>query len=119
MPERCFKFEVPIYDFVVHCYFCNAKKATDKARRIFKDLDISDTFLSEHGGCTISSGKDILIYLPTATKDAALLNTLVHELYHALDAIVETCSLDHEWGKANEPHAYLIGWMFEQIYKKL
>lgn len=100
------KFRVPIYEFIVKVtIFDNLEEAREKYPK-FMTGDLI--------GCTVEYFDSKCHLIVPSDK----LSTIVHELEHTKNIIWKvkgvTCILDND-----EPDAYLMGYLFEQVEKIL
>jgi hypothetical protein len=105
LTERSFK--VPLYEFTVEV------KVFDKVEEV--RAKFSDVFDSSMLGCTLEH-----IDCPRCTLiiPATGLSTIVHELEHVKNLIWKYIGYTPQ-ASNDEPDAYLIGYLFEQVEKIL
>lgn len=95
--KKAVKFELPIYPFGVH--FC---MLTEK----------SNSYLDNREAHAVREGQDLYVYF----KDGVSIDTVVHELFHLTEFIME--HIGQPLSKSpNETWAYLLGFLTEEFYK--
>jgi hypothetical protein len=107
-----------VYPFDV---VCSIGASEPEFRRLLKSNNIEYDESMNLKGCgkCIEMTENIIIlrtYLPP--KDPESHSTLAHEIFHVVDMALRTCGMkltEH----SHEAYAYLIGYLTEQIYKRL
>jgi len=73
--------------------------------------------LEDFGAVTLKSENDYRHYIVTFT-DADHLSNIAHEIVHIKNYIYLDCAMELDRYN-DEPEAYLIGWLFNEIYNFL
>lgn len=60
-----------------------------------------------------------LLIMGVIPKTPSDYGTLAHELFHVVTMLLDRLNAPLEMNKNDECYAYLLGWLTEQVYKKL
>lgn len=111
---------VPIWDTRLYIRFRNKNSKRELKNLQFTTEEI-DKVLEESCQAltyTNEAGKTI-IFVNFYENHYNLLGTLIHELFHATQNILEERDVKLRTGDGNEPYAYLMGYLAEKILKRL
>ena len=113
------KYVAPVYDcYITLIVYDDYKKCNSALKRKGFTSKVDE---ADGGAChseIINQGTQY--YLVLKVKDNNDLgNTLIHELFHLTQNILEDRSIIFKKGDANEPYAYLIGCLYELMYKDI
>jgi hypothetical protein len=111
---------VPVWDTYCHIFLYHKDLAT--ALKKVKVAPDHITEIIEEQCCAITMETEdaaVVIVVKKKMDRAALIGTLAHESFHAAHMLLAQRDVVLRHKDNNEPHAYLLGFLVEQIYNKL
>lgn len=111
-----------IYPFDIMFSFSETDDVLEKALKKYK-IDIGDapwkleSVRVKGRTCVFNSGQT-LIRMPNIPSSCRDYGTLQHEIFHAIEFLFDRISVQHHID-SGECWAYLIGYITEEVYKKL
>ncbi|OIN55872.1 hypothetical protein [Arsenicibacter rosenii] len=93
-------------------------KADSKSATQIREQILKETDEDYHGVTFRSDNAAILIAMHVVPETCREYSTLVHECFHAVEAIMENIGCSHDQA-GNEPWAYLLSYLYEEATKKL
>lgn len=119
--NQSFKIFVPIFDYDIEVVF--GKEALSKMIKKFPKNDIIKRVNNEYtdelcNGVMYPSAGTIFLYINKGFKYLEFMNTLSHEIKHAVDLICSSRGIDYIPGSNNETFTYLTGYITEKIIEK-
>ena len=122
--NRSLNFVIPlvVYPFDVMVSFGESDDVLF-AKLKKKGVDITDTNLSvysdtQRGRTIMFKGNQTLIRMYELRDTPHWYGNLAHEIFHAVEFIMERIGMELTI-KSDEAYAYLIGYLTEEIYKKI
>lgn len=111
---------IPVWD--THCHVLlwpkNLRGALKRLKVPPKDID--DVEKEDCTAITFDNDKgEAVILVKHPMPRAELIGTLAHEAFHAADHLLADRDVFLRRGDHNEPHAYLIGYIVEEMAKRL
>ena len=103
------KISIDLYETTVHCFISNDWRAVEKRS------DMPENYLEDKvcdAIVTVSSEGTITVVF----KSTVTFGTIAHECLHLSNKILEDVGIYLRLAN-EEPHAYMIGYLFEQIQK--
>ncbi len=127
-PPQSFIINVDLYDFYL-LFSLNQKNnefdaflKTSLYARTYKKLKnsqiLKDILKEKNAGHCWMPNRTQIIIIKIADRNNTL-NTLAHEIFHAVNFMLEKAQIHYEKGEANESHAYLTGYIHGELHKKL
>ena len=120
-------FVIPIYSSKVCFIRFKNRKGWDEAMKYIESLGVltdelnTEEWMFAYGFCTKEKTNQGFIHFLfiNAAKEYSeeYTNTLSHECYHLVEHISTHHGLKHEEGEANEPQAYLTGYLYDYLSK--
>lgn len=74
---------------------------------------------STRGRCEILPGNQVVIRFKKQPKLAEQVGVIAHEVFHAVTFILERINIPLDLNTSDEAYAYLIGYLTEEIYRKM
>jgi hypothetical protein len=120
MKSKNFIIDLVIYPFQIMVSIGQSDKKLKKCLKEF-GVEWSDDFILKtgtRGRCLLNEENQTLIRLKEL-KTPEDYGTLQHELFHAVTFILERIGMEFDLNKSDEAYAYLIGYITQEVYKRL
>lgn len=120
--QEIFTVDHGTYPFdVLVCIGHNHKEICDYFKK--RKLPISEAekealWMKGRGRTLMLSGGQIIIRIDRLPRPA-FHATVAHEVFHAVEFLFDRVNIKHDLEKSGEAFAYQIGYLTEQIYKKV
>ncbi len=92
-------------------------KWKNKDEELDKLMRMEDTVRGR--ACFLDSTHQSVIRLRTSPNKYGYLGTIAHEVFHIVDYILQGIGMKHKLYTSDEAYAYLIGYLMEEITRKL
>jgi len=111
---------IPVWDTKLCVLFHSDKTKSILKKLKFSSEEINEIVTTHCDGLTYTGNQNtIIILINRYTSRANLIGTLSHEAFHATQNILQDRDVKFKNSDGNEPHAYLLGFIMEQIAKKI
>ncbi len=111
---------IPVWD--THCHIILWPKDLRGALKRIKvrPKDIEEVVKEDCAAITFDNERgDAVIVVKKRVSRPELVGTLAHESFHTVDCLLADRDVFLRRGDHNESHAYLIGFLMEQVYKRI
>lgn len=113
MKEKVYKIYIPIYGCAIELVVTDDIVASQEDPDRWEKYGRQDT----HEFCDGLSFRYSSLFCIMFLEPCISHSTIAHELLHTTNGILSRCG--HEPQSDDEPHAYLIGYIADQVYCKL
>lgn len=111
---------VPIWDTYLHILFLDTHLKARLRRLGVRKRLIREALEDEYVAITFltKAGESVIVFRKPLPHPR-MTGTLGHEIFHAAQDLLEDRGVFLKKGQANEPHAYLVGYLMEEALRKM